>query len=280
MRSLRLVVVCSCLVGVGCAAGEGDDAVPHRDGALDDLGVDDGSLGDGGPGTDSATADTGPKIDTGPSVDTGLVPDTGVVDTGVTDTGAFTDTGFTDTGFTDTGTIGDTSVGPITGGPCASGAPGATAFRIRWLDSGGTATVSYEVTGLPDKSGFKVAAYSTSFGYTPAFSDKFLAVGGLDLSSPQFVDVDLSTIGLTSIKTATLSLYGRSFATTASGSFLWNTFDGSGTSSSISNAAPYHWDSTVITSGLGPGKVHKLRIKPGPPSSALVINRIELCIET
>ncbi|MBK7396412.1 MAG: hypothetical protein IPJ34_08965 [Myxococcales bacterium] len=280
MRSLRLALLCSCLVAHGCAAGEGDDATPRRDGATDDLGVDDGgddgSLGDGG-------VDTGPKSDTGPKTDTGASADTGLVDTGAAfDTGVVVDTGVSvDTGtLTDTGTIGDTSTGPITGGPCSSGAPGATAFRIRWVDSGGTATVSYEVTGLPDKSGFKVAAYSTSFGYTPAFSDKFLAVGGLDLSSPQFVDVDLSTVGLTSIKTATLSLYGRSFATGASGSFLWNTFDGSGTSGSISNVAPYHWDSTVITSGLGPGKVHKLRIKPGPPSSALVIHRIELCIET
>lgn len=279
MRRVRLAMLCSCLVATGCAAGEGDDAVVRRDGAVDDLGVDDGSLGDGplgDGGVDSGATDTGPKTDTGPSVDTGLGPDTGTItDTGVTDTGTITDTG-----TTDTGTTGDTSSGPITGGPCLSGAAGATAFRIRWVDSGGTATVSYEVTGLPDKSGFKVAAYSTSFGYTPAYSDKFLAVGGLDLSSPQFVDVDLSTVGLTSIKTATLSLYGRSFATTASGSFLWNTFDGSGTSGSISNVAPYHWDSTVITSGLGPGKVHKLRIKPGPPSSALVIHRIELCIET
>ncbi len=259
-------MVVACVLAQGCAAGEDEGAGTRRDGAVDDLGVSDtnADVGDTSTPADGST-------DTGAAPDTGITPDTG---TGA-DTGASADTGI----GTDTGIGIDTSTGPITGGPCSSGAAGATAFRIQWKDSGGTATVNYEVNGLPDKSGFKVAAYSTSFGYTPVYSDKFLAVGGLELGGTTFVDIDLSMSGLSSIKSATLSLYGRSFSTGSSGSFTWQTFDGSGASGSISNAAPYHWDSTLVTSGLTVGKVHKLRIKPGPPSGALVIHRIELCIQ-
>src|SRR5688500_162990 len=48
-------------------------------------------------------------------------------------------------------------VGPITGGPCLSGQAGATAFRVRWVNGGGRATVQYETHGLPDKSRWKAS---------------------------------------------------------------------------------------------------------------------------
>lgn len=110
--------------------------------------------------------------------------------------------------------------------------------------------MSYEVTGLPDGSGFKVGAYSsTSFTYTPVYGDPFLGEGGLALDSGVFIDIDFSMTGISSIKSATLSLYGRSYATSSSGSFDWNTFDGAGSSGTISNVPPYHWDGTSVISG-------------------------------
>src|SRR6476659_4719708 len=62
-----------------------------------------------------------------------------------------------------------TSGGIINGGPCASGATGATGIRVRWVNSGGTATVSYEAFGMPDHSGEHVGAYGTGpiGSYTP-----------------------------------------------------------------------------------------------------------------
>jgi hypothetical protein len=259
---------------VGCAAGE-------------DLDTQGGGNGkDSGPGTDE---DTGAAIeDSDPSGDSSSPADTGATatDTGasgdttvvVTDTGtSVTDTGTTkvDTGTTTT----DTSTGgPITGGPCISGAKGATAIRIKWLGSGSSAYPSYEVSGVP---GVKVGAYSSTspFSYKPVYGDPFLGEGGLVMDTGVFVDLDFSLTGISSVKSATLTLYGRSYATSSNGSFDWNTFDGAGSSGSISNVAPYHWDGTSVLSGVPAGKVHKLRIKPGPPSGSLVVNRIELCIE-
>jgi hypothetical protein len=42
--------------------------------------------------------------------------------------------------------------GPITGGRCSSGAPGATAIRIEFIDANGTADVQWLVEGDPDRS--------------------------------------------------------------------------------------------------------------------------------
>ena len=184
--------------------------------------------------------------------------------------------------------------GPITGGPCSSGATGATAFRLRWAGSGAgsTAYAAYDVEGLPDKTTLHMGAYGYSIGYTPTFDDPFLGVGGLALDSSGFVDVDFSTVGLTSITRATLSIKGRSFNTTASGSFSWQTASGVGAtpSGAVANSAPYAWYGPLpflgsggpigdVTAVVQPGKTIKLRIKAGPPSGSLVVNLIELCLE-
>jgi hypothetical protein len=140
----------------------------------------------------------------------------------------------------------------------------------------------YELNNLPDTSTWKVGAYSQSIGFTPVFSDIFLGEGGLDLSGTVFIDVDLSTAGISSIQHVTLSIYGRSFNTTTSGSFTWQTFQGTGASPSggVSNSAPYKWYSADATAAFTPGNsAVKLRIKAGPPSSALVVNRVELCFD-
>jgi len=174
-----------------------------------------------------------------------------------------------------------TPAGPITGGPCLSGAIGATAFRVHWTDSGGRATVSYDVHGLPDKTRWKVGVYGYGVGFTPQFVDPFLGSGGLQLDSSDFIDVELSTVGVSRITSASLSLFGRSYSTGTSGSFNWMTFTGSGSTplNHVSNVAPYRWYSGDATAAIAPSdRGILLRIKAGGSSNSLVVNRLELCI--
>lgn len=170
----------------------------------------------------------------------------------------------------------------ITGGPCMSGAAGATAYRIRWAGStGSSAYVVYEVDGLPDHSRDHAGAYGYQIGFTPSFVDPYLGNGGLQLDGSDFVDLELTTAGVATISQATLSIYGRSYNTTASGSFNWQTFVGTGSTEldAVSNVAPYQWYSADMTTEIMPGDANTLiRIKAGPSSDALVVNRIELCL--
>lgn len=169
----------------------------------------------------------------------------------------------------------------ITGGPCLSGQPGATAYRIRWINGGGTAIVQYEVNGLPDHSRDHAGSYA-GIGYTPQFVDIPLGGGGLQISSGNFVDIELTTVGLSSISNAQLSIYGRSYATGSSGSFNWQTFDDIGTTPTnfVSNVAPYRWYSGDMTSAISPGDGGVLiRIKAGPSSGSLSVARIEICMQ-
>ncbi len=175
------------------------------------------------------------------------------------------------------------STGVITGGACSSGATGATAFRVRWAGSSGqSAYPVYEVSGLPDKSRGKAGVYGYQIGFTSSFVDPFLAQGGLQLDGSDFVDLELSTVGVTTIRSATLAILGRSYNTTTSGSFNWQTFDGTGatTSNLVSNGAPYEWYVGDMTTEISPSDNKILiRIKAGPSSSSLVVNRIELCLD-
>ena len=176
----------------------------------------------------------------------------------------------------------DAGGGVLTGGPCLSGAPGQTAYRIRWIDGGGTAEVSYEVDGLPDTSRDHAGAYGYEIGFTPSFVDPYLGDGGVQLDDSDFIDLELSTAGLSSITKATLSIYGRSYDTTASGSFSWQTFVGTGATDvdAVSNVAPYQWYSADMTTEITPGDPMVLiRIKAGPASDSLVVNRVELCLQ-
>jgi len=176
----------------------------------------------------------------------------------------------------------DLSSGVITGGACLSGATGATAFRVRWADGGNTAYPVYEVSGLPDPSRSKAGAYGYQIGFTASYVDPFLAQGGLQLDSSDFIDLELSSVGVTTIRSATLALYGRSYNTTASGSFNWQTFEGTGAtnSDSVANSAPYAWYGGDVAAVLSPGDNKILiRIKAGPSSSSLVVNRVELCLD-
>lgn len=177
----------------------------------------------------------------------------------------------------------DAPTGVLSGGPCLSGTPGATAYRIRWAGngSGSTAYPVYETNGLPDHSRDHTGAYGYQIGYSPTFEDVFLAQGGLRLDGSNFVDIQLTTVGVSTITKATLSIYGRSFNTTTSGSFHWQTFDGVGAAPSnlVSNSAPYQWYSADMTTEISPGDNGVLvRIKAGPSSGVLVVNRIEICM--
>src|SRR5207302_128208 len=111
--------------------------------------------------------------------------------------------------------------GIVSGGPCASGALGATAMRVHFINAGGSPQTVYDVDGLPDKTRWHVAAYGYQIGFTPQYVDPFLGSGGLLLDSSDFVDVELSTSQVSQITSATLAIYGRSFDTTTSGSFEW-----------------------------------------------------------
>ena len=182
----------------------------------------------------------------------------------------------------DGGTGGDAPVGIITGGPCLSGQPGKTAYRVRWAKSGSTAYVVYEVNGLPDKTRDHTGAFGYQIGFTPSYVDPFLAEGGLQLDGSDFVDIELTTVGVSQITSAKLAIYGRSFNTTASGSFNWQTFDGTGSTptNAVSNVAPYAWYAGDMTTEISPNDNGVLiRIKAGPNSGSLVVNRIELCMQ-
>jgi hypothetical protein len=171
--------------------------------------------------------------------------------------------------------------GIITGGPCLSGAAGATAYRIRWADSAGTAYPVYEVDGLPDHSRDKAGAYGYQIGFSPTYTDMFLAEGGLQLDDSDFIDLEITTVGISQISNATLSIYGRSFSVDASGSFNGQTFVDVGATPDnfVSNVAPYAWWSADMTSAITPGDSGVLiRVKAGPGSDSLVVNRIELCL--
>ena len=176
----------------------------------------------------------------------------------------------------------DAPTGIISGGPCISGATGATGFRIRWAgQTGGTAYVQYERDGMPQGSGDRAGAYGYQIGFSPSFVDPYLGDGGVALDDSDFIDMYVSTAGVTSISKATLSIYGRSYNTTASGSFNWQSLDdvGSTPDDFVSNVAPYQWYSADMTTAIGPGESgYLLRIKSGPSSDALVVNRIELCL--
>jgi hypothetical protein len=213
----------SCLLGPNCSGRDGGagDAQSDTGGPGDDSGAGADAGGDGAGGDDTGLGgddtglggdDTGGAKDTSVGTDTGGAKDTGTgVDTAPIDTGIKPDTAPIDTG-TDT-----SSGGPITGGPCSSGATGATAFRVHWTNSGGTPSVHYDVDGLPDKSRWKVGVYGYTIPFTASYVDPFLGVGGVQLDSSDFIDVELSTVGLSSVDHATLAIYGRSYSVDTSG---------------------------------------------------------------
>jgi hypothetical protein len=241
----------------GADSSQGGDAVGHTDAGAEV----------GGEGSADASAEASADADSSASFDVAVV-----------------DTSAGDAPGSDGASDAPASDGPggiLTGGPCVSGATGATAYRVRWIDAGGTAQVQYEVDGLPDTSRDQTGAYGYQIGFTPSYVDPFLGAGGLQLDDTDFVDIEISTVGISSITSVTLSLFGRSYSVDTNGSFSWQTFDGTGQTATdfVSNVAPYQWYSADVTGDILPGENNVLlRIKAGPSSDALVVNRIELCM--
>src|SRR5205085_8394148 len=125
-------------------------------------------------------------------------------------------------------------------------------------------------------------AYGYTIPFSPQYVDTALAQGGVLLDSSDFIDIELSTLGITSISSATLAIYGRSYNTTTSGSFNWMTFDGFDQTPSnlVSNSAPYAYYRGDMTTEISPNDNGVLiRIKAGPSSNTLVVNRIEICMQ-
>ena len=277
---------CSCAPETGVDGGvdvgrtmDGGPLDASADAALDggDVALD--ALVDGAAPLDGGAPDGG--AGDGGEVDGGEL-DGGEVDGGVADAG--TDAGF-DAGR-DAGVDAGVDAGRDAGtGGCISGGTGTHVVRFRWEGSGAgsTAYVRYEANTLPDTSRWRAGAFSRgSVGYTPRFDDVFLGEGGLDMGGTVFMDVELSTAGLTSIRNVSLAIYGRSFNTTSSGSFTWMSFDGSGAAPSglVHNSAPYEWYPADATDAFAPGNDGVLlRIEAGPPSDRLVVNSVELCFD-
>jgi hypothetical protein len=266
----------------------GTDAEPHPDAAAD---TDAGTDVDADAGTDSETrtdAATDSASDSGS--DSASVPDAAADSPSVPDavSDAVADAGSDaaadaapESGAPDA-SDGSTTVGPVTGGPCSSGAAGATAIRIEFIDANGTADVQWLVQGDPDRSNDSAGAYGYVIGFTPSYVDQFLGAGGVALDSSDFIDIGMSTVGLTSITSATLSLYGRSYDVSTDGSFNWQTFDGTGQTATdfVSNVPPYQWYSADMTADIAPGENNVLvRIKAGPSSNSLVVNQVEICLQ-
>lgn len=157
--------------------------------------------------------------------------------------------------------------------PCLAGA-GWAAFRFKYK---GSTFASIEAFGLPDSAGFSAnAVFSTSF--VDAANG-----GGIEIASGNWILILYSINGLSTIRSATLSIYGRSYNTTASGSFNgWTPVygDNYAPTNSVSNAWPYHWTSLDFSSSLNVGDSPVgIRLYAGPNSNDLVINTVELCLD-
>lgn len=176
----------------------------------------------------------------------------------------------------------DLATGTITGGPCKSGGSGATALRAHWTNGGGSATVSIDVHGLPDKTRRKVSVNGYSIGFSPQYVDPFLDIGGVQLDGSDFIDIEISTVGVHHLANVTLALFGRSYSTGSSGSFNWQTFTGTGSTATnyVSNGTPYRWYPADATTEVAPddGRI-LIRVKAGGGSGSLVVNGLELCID-
>lgn len=279
-RSLLAALVV--VLGGGCGETvpiDGSDAsrrdASARDGGAFDAGHLDGGAIDGGD-LDAGDLDAG-------DLDAGDL-DGGDLDAGDLDAGDL-DAGTPDAGALDASVAADApALADAGSGGCVSGAIGTHAVRFRWAGSGSgsTAYVVYEDNELPDTARWRVSAASMSIGYRPVFSDVFLGEGGLELSGTAFIDVELSTAGLGAIRGVTIAVYGRSFATTSSGSFSWQTFDGVGAtpSNSVANSAPYEWYPGDATAAFTPGDSGVLlRLRAGPSSNALIVSRVEICFD-
>jgi hypothetical protein len=163
------------------------------------------------------------------------------------------------------------------GPPCVNGT-GFAAFRFHY-DTSGSQSPNLDAFGLPDSSNWEA---------TPVYSTSIVDPGnggGLEIASGNWILIRYSLAGLTQINGATFSVFGRSYNTTASGSFdAWSPIYGDANSptDSVSNAWPYAWTTIDYTGHLAIGDdpgLTGIRLYSGPGSDDLVIHAVELCID-
>jgi hypothetical protein len=80
---------------------------------------------------------------------------------------------------------------------------------------------------------------------------------------------------------ATVVACGGVIGCAASGSFNWLSFTDSGQTATdfVSNVPPYRWYLADIGDTIAAGDAGvRVRIKAGPSSGALAVNRIEICL--
>jgi hypothetical protein len=160
--------------------------------------------------------------------------------------------------------------------PCLNG-PGFAAFRFHY-GANGTSPI-LDAFGLP---------YGSNFEATPVFSTSIVDPGnggGVEIGSGNWILIRYSVVGLSQIRSATFSIYGRSYDVSASGSFdAWSPLYGDDATpvDAVSNAWPYAWTSVDYTGhvqvGDDPG-LTGIRLYSGPGSDDLVIHSVELCID-
>lgn len=167
----------------------------------------------------------------------------------------------------------------VTGGACLSGANGATGVRILFKNVKGEALATREKFGLPEDASFKASAYTVT-GDAAEYGDPNFG-GGADIRGDGYVDIHFSTRGLPPVRTATIAIRARSLDTGDSGSFAWQVGAASGnTKPDGISVVPYAWICAEITDALPiDDKDALLRLKAGPTSMALCIDRIELCLD-
>jgi hypothetical protein len=272
---MRLVAIFLLVASAGCAraVGSGEDGRDLGVGGNGGAGGNGGGAGGGGGGAGGSGGGGGGGVGGGGDLAVGSGADMAVSGGGDLAVGSGADLASPP----DLASSG----GIINGGPCSSGAAGGTAIRVRWTNAGGTAEVQYEAFGMPDHSRQKVSAYGYQIGFTPQFVDQFLGAGGLLLDGSDFVDIELSGAGISTITSATLAILGRSYDTTTSGGFSWQSFSDSGVTASdfVSNVAPYRWYAAGIGNTVAAGDANVLvRIKADGLSGSLVVNRIEICL--
>ena len=177
----------------------------------------------------------------------------------------------------------DMNAGPGAGGCAAPGVSGTHAARYRWTGSshGSLAYPLEEVHTLPDTTRWRVTAGSrNTVGYRPVYIGNFGA-GGIQLLNNGFIDFQLSTVGLTQVRSATISILARNYSTGSGASFRWQTSSGGGSSApgSVSSVGS-QWYSEDATSSFPAGDPGVfLRIQPGPPSRTLVVSKVEVCFD-
>jgi hypothetical protein len=245
----------------------GADSIENPDGFVPDVAMQDGpAAGDSDlPESDASAIETGSAD--GPAADSrttdGQLADLGVVDSAPADGRAADASGSNEAGRHT---------------PCTNGS-GWVAWRFHYNPNEPGTQAHLDLYDLPDASNWEA---------NPVFSTSIVDSihgGGLEIATGNWILIRYSVVGLSTIRNATFSVYGRSYNVTASGSFnAWTPLygDAPAPANSVSNAWPYEWTSIDFTGhvrvGDAPG-LTGIRLYAGPSSNDLAIHAVELCLD-